>query len=1005
MVKKGTKSLIGKIVCCAVTAVLIIGLCIGNAYATKYSMQITAYLAPPITDSEAVTAAQEAGQKMAARVQTEGSVLVRNENNVLPLNPNTDKKVNVFGYGSVDWVYGALSNGTSGMVRPEDGSTHELVDLLTAFRRYGISCNPALPEFYKNYLKPVFGIADANNIAKSDVPVISEPPFSRYTQSLLDEAKSYSDTAIVVISRNALEGMDMPSSQKKRGAAMNDSERNYLQISAEEEEMLAWVGKNFEKTVVIVNTGNIMEFEFLERIEGLDACLVVGLTGTRAASAIPALLYGEETPSGKLVDTAVYDFKTHPAAWGNWFGYGSYAGTKDGHGVDYVEGIYVGYKWYETADSCGVWNGADKTAVYGAGHTDYNAIVQYPFGFGLSYTTFDWKIKEITPDAGSEINEKTEINITVEVTNTGNKKGRDVVEAYVTVPYTKGGIEKSFVSLVGFAKTKVLAAGESDTVTVTIDCDDFTSYDCYDKNGNGHIGYELEQGKYYVKLMTDSHNVKKADFEGGEQGADAVAEFNVSETIKIKTDKYTGVEVTNLFTGDGALDGFSVDGMETGYNAGIPFMSRADFTEGYAVPERTAAVKNRALTEKANSALTYSAAKAEAWDNAEVDAFGETTHREKVIWGQNSGLKLAENGVVTELGLKLGADFGAEQWDAVLNQITFDEAYNLLGPAHSGNKEVNSVGKPRLYSYDSIIQIKGYNGTPRGTGNPNSVLLAQSWNKDLVYKYALAFGNEMIALNAQSVFGPGVNIHRSPFCGRNFEYMSEDTYMTSRMLCELVRGIQNKGCSVEIKHFALNEAEDYRYVHSAWLSEQALREIYLKPFQRAVQEEKASGIMTSFSGVGALWAGGSEALITGVLRKEWGFNGLVDTDWTTGSKGTPDEQLRAGGDLGMAIGLASEYNITYSESKSSNRLQYRMREAVHHILYSWLSAKYQGSQYVPEEGETTVTAFTVNSWQWWQILIVDINILVCGGCVIWILAVFWQKRKKEAAETPAQEGK
>lgn len=992
---KSVRSLVIKIVCCVFMAILIAATIVGNVIAYSYELQLDAYLCPPKTDSKALEQASEEGQAMAKRMLTDGAVLVRNEGGVLPLSIASDTKVNVFGYSSVDWAYGALGTGVSGQVRPENDDAKTVVDFMTALNRYGINAYSGLQNFYKSYAKPRFAIENANGINVSDVQVLCEPPISRYPQDVLDGAKAHSNTAIVVISRTFSEHCDVFSTQTKRGAGVtNDATRTNLQISTEEEQMLRYVGENFEKTIVIINTGSPIELEFTERIPGLDACLMVGTTGTRAVTAVPELLYGDKTPSGHLVDTLPYSQQYSPASYGKWFGNGNY--SNGGYGTDYIEGIYVGYKWYETAYADGVWNSVQNE--YGTG---YDGVVQYPFGHGLSYTTFDWNVTNVTPAVGSAIAPGDTISIDVNVTNSGSKPGKEVVQAYVTVPYTKGGIEKSYVSLVGFAKTAELAPGASQTVTVEIEVEDFESYDCYDKNGNGHKGYELEAGDYEIKLMTDSHNIKQVTVGNKTDKEAGVFAFEVSETIKITEDPVTGAKVGNLFTGKDAIDGFALDGIETdengeGYNANIPFMTRADFADGYTIPERTDAVKNRALTDAAHDALAYSAAKAADWDNAMVDAFGDPVTEKHVAWGSGGNLKLAENGVLTELGSALGADYDDPRWKDVLDQVTFDEAFRLLGPAQSGTAAVDSVGKPRLHSYDSIIQMKGYHGTPRGTGNPCSIIYAQTWDSALVYDFALAYGNEMKTLNAQTIYGPGCNIHRSLYGGRNFEYLSEDTYMTSKMLCMLVRGIQDRGCTVEIKHFLLNESETLRYGQSVWVSEQALREIYLTPFRKAVTRENASGIMTSYNAIGSLWAGGSSALLTGVLRKEWKFNGIVDTDWTTGTKGTPDEQLRAGGDIGMAIGLSSEYDIKYSQSASSNRLQYQMREAVHHVLYSWLAPKVQESRYVPAENSTTITAFTIDSWRWWPLVIALVDGAVGFGCAIWLLFLFFPVGGKQA---------
>lgn len=1002
--------IINRSICCFVIIMLIVAVSVGTNIAYGFSGQLTAYLTKPIVDENARSQTQAAAVEMAKKVEANGATLLKNTDNVLPLSKTEDKKVNVFGFGSVDWAY---SGSGSGQVRPENDNEDELWDLPKALTRYGMSYNKSLQDFYKSYCAPKR--VGVNNIPKDDLMTLLEPPFSKYSQSLLDGAKSYSNVAIVVLTRYTAE-MGDPSATQVKYNLPEDKTRHYLEISTEEEDMLKWVGKNFEKTIVLINTGFPMECSFMDTIEGLDACVYVGYTGTQAAASIPRLLWGDEQFSGKLVDSVPYSFDYSPASYSTWFG--GYGGADYGGIIDYAEGIYVGYKWYETAAHDGVYDSVDNTSLYGANAKGYYGIMQYPFGFGLTYTDFEWTVKSVKSFDGekeladNKINENTTFEITVEVKNIGEQPGKDVVEAYVTVPYTKGGIEKSYVSLVGYAKTETIMPGATQEVTVKIDAYDFISYDCYDKNNNDFKGYELEEGDYEIKLQTDSHNVKKAILPGKTAAEDAIFTFNVAETIKLATDKYTGAEVKNLFTGDDAIDGFSLDGIESDYNANIPWMTRADFKDGYKIPERTDEVKYRNLSASAAATKKYSVKEALDWNNATTDEFGDPVPTESPTWGKNNGsYKLWEekNGKteITELGLKLGANADDPDWDKVLDSITYEDALYVIGPAMNKNLAIASVGKKDYTrSYDNILQIKGYTNSPRGTGNPSSVVLAMCWSEELAYEYATNFANEMIACNVKTVYGPGVNIHRSPFCGRNWEYLSEDALLTSRVACSLIRGIQNYGCSVELKHFVLNELENAR-TGATWLSEQALREIYLKPFHDAVVKENVSGIMSSYNRIGSQWTGGSVALMAGILRKEWNFNGYVDTDWTTDADSSIDEQLRAGGDVGMstALSVGSNYSFdaehnnnqrfkdktladSYKQEKATPRLQWQIRKAVKHILYAFTSIEYQKSVYVPQDGESVISSFTIDPWLWWQPAITVLNLAVYFGCAIWLVALF-----------------
>lgn len=1021
--------IINRSICCFVIIALIVAVIVGTNVAYSWQLQISAYLCPPITDDKATSVTQAKSKELSKQIELEGATLLKNADNVLPLSKTEDKKVNVFGFGSVDWSYGALGAPTSGRVMPETGNANDLVDFLKSLTRYGVSYNTALPEFYKNFCHPLNGImpdatGNAVTLYVSEILKLREPPMNVYPKTLLEQAEEYSDVAIVVISRSAYENTDATNFQWKGGPGQTtDNDRHYLEISTEEEELLKYVGSHYEKTIVLINSGSLMECSFMETIPGLDACVYVGFTGTVGATSIPKLLYGGTSFSGKLVDSLPYSFDYSPASWGKWFGSYAYEHKTEEQeeGNDYIEGIYVGYKWYETASHEGVYDSVDNTSLYGANAKGYYGIMQYPFGFGLTYTDFEWTVKSVKSfDSEKEltdnkINENTTFEIVVNVKNIGEVAGKDVVEAYVTVPYTKGGIEKSYVSLVGYAKTETIAPGSEQEVTVKIDAYDFISYDCYDKNNNGFKGYELEAGDYQIKLQTDSHNIKEAILPGKTAAEAAIFTFNVAETIKLATDKYTGAEVKNLFTGDDAIDGFSLDGIESDYNANIPWMTRADFKDGYQIPERTDAVKYRALSNGAKNVYYYSEEKAAAWDNATVDEFGNAVDQTKPTWGAKNGVTVYEEPKATEYGLELGNPENYdndELWNKVLDQITYQEAVTVIGPANSGNAKIDSIGKPRLFCYDSIIQVRGFATTPRGTGNTSTTILAMCWNEKLAYDYATSFANEMSSLGVHGIFGPGANLHRSPFGGRNYEYFSEDTFITTKMACTIVRGLQNYGHGVEMKHFALNEQETGREYCATWLSEQTLRETYLKPFQVAVETENLSGMMSSYNRIGAKWTGGSVALLTGVLRKEWGFKGYVDTDWAEGRKSSIDEQLRSGGDLGMAKALGTFYLIDYSQSATSGRLQQNMRLAVKHLLYGWLTTKYQQSVYVPSADETVTTSFSIEPWQWWQPALTALNVAVYLGCAIWLVALFMPTGKAqdeyagayEVGETNEKEG-
>lgn len=944
-----------------IIAVIIAALIVGNVVAFGFTDQINSLLCPPVSNSAEREEAAKEGQKLAREIMEEGAVLVRNENSVLPLDRSVDKRVNVFGCSSVDWAYGGSG---SGRIRPENDDPTTLIDFLGGLKRYGIEANQRLTAMYKSFRK----IGRQEEAQDKGMYELYEPNIADkkyYSDELLDYAKEYSETAIVTLSRFGAEGVDH-STEIELGLIISDEERALME----------YVGKNYEKTIVIINSANTMQLDFLESIEGLDACLVVGLTGSQAAQAIPSLLYGEKTPSGRLADTYAYDFKSNVN-----YTHGTGSGWYQPNGMfDYIEGIYVGYKWYETAFKEGVWNKADNA--FGKG---YDGVVQYPFGFGLSYTEFVWRLDSFKVEnengeeaKADEINEKSVITINVNVENVGKTSGKDVVQVYLTAPYTKGGIEKSFVNLVGFEKTALLAPGESQTISISVLADDFASYDCYDKNGNNFKGYELEKGEYVLKLMQNCHDEK--DFEDNE------LTFTVKDDIKVQTDYYSGEKVYNKFTGDNAWDGASLDGNDNGIIA-VEYVTRANMPDPAAVEP----MLQRALNEKQNAVKDYSKNFADEWDNATTSLSGEKVSTEKVKWNEKNGLSVSDStGKITELGLKLGKDYFDPDWENLLDQLSIEEAANMVSNAYATTQKIASIGKIELIDYDGPSQIKSFSGAPRGTAYPGNPVVAQTWNKNLAYRYGMSFGKDMISVSVNGLYGFGCNIHRTPFGGRNFEYYSEDAFLSGEILSFAIKGLQNTGRYAFIKHLALNETESGRKGAYTFVTEQAMREIYLKPFKMAVHKADCVAMMSAYNRVGAVYAGRSQAMIEGVVRGEWGFKGMIITDCSDDAGSyymNMDGALRAGGDLGMMTklnGPASPYKLDYSYS-STPRLQTRLREAVKHVTYAYLRVQYINAEYNEkgEASERVSSTATFRSWQWWKPVIYDLDILFVAALILW----------------------
>lgn len=872
-------------------------------------------------------------RRLATQEQAEGTVLVKNDNQTLPFSKNTDK-VNVFGWSSTQWV--ASGSGSGGVA----GNS---VGILDALVNYGVSYNTELSDMYQRYSesRPRSSQGSLNSFA-DDYCRLVEPSIQNrawYTQKILDDAQNYSDAALVVISRVGGESIDAPGTQSKlsnTGTVTRDPNRNYLELSTQELDLLTYVGTHFDKVVVLVNSTNPMELGPLNTIPGIDACLLVGTTGTTGANAIPQLLWGDASPSGRTADTYPYDFKTDPSyvnsgSWGhgtytNGQGYYPADGTLNGNvgtiahydGVsyyDYQEGIYVGYRWYETADAEGYWD--DVSNEYGTG---YQGVVQYPFGYGLSYTTFDWRVIDRYPQTGNWIDENTQISYTVRVTNTGSVPGKEVVELYFSPPYKPGEIQKPAWVLGTFAKTDMLAPGQSQDVTLTVTGRDMASYDCYDANHDGFSGYELDGGAYTVQLRHDAHT--PADIEDGS------LTLNIPRTIELDTDPATGATVTNRFTGSGAVDGVSIDGSNSDGN--ITWLDRADFAGTF--PHERA--DNRAMTENIQALNLYSRQQAEAT----IDPTGPS-----VKTGQSGNQMLGDDGSITNLGYALGMNYNDPQWDGLLNQMTTQEQEDLVLHGYSNTTDIRSIGKPQSKEVDGPSQVGSFNQPRHGVGFADDALLAQTWNTDLAHQIGQALGQEAADLGVDGIYAPSANIHRSPFGGRNYEYFSEDPLLTGDLCVQEVQGIKETGTYCFVKHMILNDQDTNRDGMYTWLTEQALREIYLKPFQLLVEEGGATGMMSSYNRIGAVWAGGSPALLRDVLRDEWGFRGSVITDYADHhTYMNPDQMLRAGGDLYMD-GIMR--NGAFFYGTTSNTFQNDLRGATKDILYTWLNARSENLLY------------------------------------------------------------
>ena len=812
--------------------------------------------------AEAFANAQEVNLKLAE----EGFVLLKNENAALPMNKGA--RISVFSKNSVNLSYGG--SGSGGF----DTSNNK--NLYESLNDAGFVTNPTLKSFYESSQSGPVRTANSSDLDNGDNQKIAtaETPQSKYTDAVRNSYADYSDAALVVITRIGGEGFDLPRYQgDSEGAVSVDS--HYLELDQNEIDLLTAVTDGtFKRVVVVFNTPSSFEATFLKDsayaafADKIDAAVWIGFTGSNGITALGEILNGDVNPSGRLVDTWAADFTKNPSFVN--FGTGCLPDTTDKYdggmyySVDYEEGIYVGYRYYETR---GETDGEDW----------YNANVVYPFGYGLSYTTFDWTVGDAS---ASEIELGATITVPVTVKNTGSVAGKEVVQLYASAPYTLGGIEKAHKVLVGFAKTKLLQPGESETVTVSFDPYSAASYDYRDANSNGFSGYELEAGEYTLYVSRNAHESEKA------------IALNLAADVQIGTDPTTDSEVVNRYTdSENFLDSdWQLDAM----------LSRADWEGTWPTPQTA--------QQHAGTDRLYEEIRSEEHNNpTDFDS-------EEYPWfGEEPTLTLRDLLPSAEAeGYEPVVSYDDERWEELMMGCDEEEMIALINNGAYHTLAMESVGLPATIHGDGpsgftcFMSKEQVNGTCQYVSEP---VMASTWNINLMNELGEAIGEEgTIGDKAtgqpySSIYAPGVNIHRSPFGGRCSEYFSEDPFISGMMGAAEVQGIQSRGVLPTVKHFVANEQETHRSIGGdlSWLSEQALREIYLKPFEYTVKLGETRGIMTSFNRIGTRWTGGDYRLLTEILRNEWGFNGLVICDFNTIPQYMiPRMMFYAGGSLDLA---------------------------------------------------------------------------------------------------------
>lgn len=868
----------------------------------------------------------QAAQNFVTSVEEEGIVMLKNKDTALPL--NSSDKITVFGKNSVNLVYGG--SGSAGNTGSSNKTIYE------GFEASKISYNPVIKKFYEDNSKSGAGRPSNPNMDSGQRLsgfATGETPISSYSSEVRDSYSSYGDAAVVVISRIGGEGFDLPRTMATdfdyktavEGAASPTD--HYLELDSNEKDMIAEAKENFDKVVLVLNVGTTLELGDLKNDEGIDAILWMGLPGSTGAMALGEVLTGKTfdgvsfSPSGHTIDTWAADFTKDPT----WFNIGIYDSqygnrylNSDGTAsdfafVNYEEGIYVGYRYYETRGYEESKNGAEDAW--------YNENVVYPFGYGLSYTDFEW---DVTFDNQSDaITEKDELSVTVSVTNTGGYAGKDVVQLYYSAPYTAGGIEKPYVVLADFGKTKLLEPGESDSLTLTLPVSDMKSYDYADANKNGFKGYELEKGDYTIFVSSDAHTHK------------AEKTYKLADDVQLLEDvnaQGETVEIQNQF--DDVSAGIYGDLTYTS------FVSRSDFAG--TVPGEYLPAERKTLTAELEEILGQSVKRTYKGEDAgqpweAVDAEMPATA------AVNNGISLRDM-LTDEDGNMAGkVDYNDPRWEQLLDEIPLDEMKLLIGYGAFRTNAVNGIDN--IINKPSTTDGDGPSGFTSFLSESvvydtcfyqAECVLSSSWNPELAYEMGALIGEEGLAGNEKGDgmpysgwYAPAVNIHRSPFAGRNWEYYSEDGYLSGVFAANVVNGAKTKGVYTYVKHFAVNDQETDREYNGilVWANEQSIRELYLKPFEMAVKDGGTMGMMSSFNRLGLNWAGGSYALLTQVLRNEWGFNGIVITDYSMNRYTYVDMMIRAGGDL-----FLSQDPKTFSKEDDATQLTL-LRQAAKNILY------------------------------------------------------------------------
>ena len=909
------------------------------------------YFKSEFSSLDEVIAAKDA---LAAEIASEGTVLFKNEDTTLPLDTSSDK-VTLWGLNSINPTLGGMI-GSSVSIDGEAGQKQ--YDIQTALTEKGFTLNQDMLDLYSSEkvngtygrknghsLQPSFGTMYENPAAYN----VGEAPESIYDEDVL---KSADDTvALVVISRDSSEASDY--NPNMTSANEEDSYERPLALSDNEKAMIQLAKEHSTKVVVLLNTNNPVEIDELKNDDEIGAILWAGEPGANGFLGVADVISGEVNPSGHIADTYAVNSTSAPAMvnygvylYTNNSQAGSDAELTETNKADWYlvesEGIYTGYKYYETRyedEVLGQGNADTAEGATSGNAWDYAAEVSYPFGYGMSYTSFEQKMGDLNVDADG--------NITVEVTvtNTGSVAGKEVVELYYNPPYINGGIEKSTANLIAFDKTELLEAGASETVTLSFTAEDMASYDTYN-----HGCYVLEAGDYIISLQSDSHNVIDS------KTYNVAADIVYDESNPRSTDETAAVNQFGFAEGD------------------VTYLSRADGFANYT--EATAAPSNRSMSEES---------KAQYLDNSNYNPEDYNNQNDVMpATGADNGVQLVD---------LRGLDYEDELWDTLLDELTVDEMSNLIAFGGYQTAAIDSIGKVATTDCDGPVDIYNNFTGVSSIGLPAVVMLAFTWNTDIAQEYGECIASMADEMNVSGWYAPSMNMHRNSFAGRNFEYYSEDGFIAGKLAASVVQGSNKYGVYAYIKHFALNDQETDRwYKNSMWCNEQTIREIYLKPFETAVKEGRATAVMSSYNYIGPVWSGACAPLQQTVLRDEWGFRGMVITDYflSAGGAMNSDQAIRNGSDL-MLTNIDAGTNNLQDTTSATGVLA--MRNATHNILYTVVNSR-------AYDGDNLNSGMPA-----WEIMMIVIDLVIAALLVlleVFVVRKGYKKRKETIIVTESE---